>query len=102
MVAYIPLISPIINLIESFLHQTLKLALFLSLIFASLHRLGVLQRIIHRLAEDALSNVRECCTGLILLLMLEKKKKKTHTHNTLIFPSIIKYAFHVISYLNSC
>jgi hypothetical protein len=80
MVAYIPLISPIINLIESFLHQTLKLALFLSLIFASLHRLGVLQRIIHRLAEDALSNVRECCTGLILLLMLEKKKKKKNTH----------------------
>lgn len=79
--AYIPLISPIINLIESFLHQTLKLALFFSLLFALLHRLGVLQRVIHRLVEDALSNVRIRCIKTVLLLHRKQ-------NNTVIVPSI--------------
>lgn len=71
---YIPLVSPIIYLVESFLHQTLKLALFLSLVFASLHRFGVLQRIIHRLAEDALSNVRMSLLFHYYALYSVKKK----------------------------
>ena len=54
---HLPLVSPFVQLVESFLHQALKLALFLSLLFAGLHRLGVIQRVIHRLCEDALSQV---------------------------------------------
>jgi len=56
---HIPLVSPFIYLLESLLHQTFKLALFLSLLFAALHRLGFVQRAIHRFAEAELSKVSE-------------------------------------------
>jgi len=69
---HVPLVSPFVYLLESLLHQTLKLALFFSLLFAGLHRLGVIQRAIHRFAEVELSKVSEIdhsasCFQLVVL-----------------------------------
>jgi len=53
----LPLLSPVLSLLDDLLHQALSFVLTISIVFALLHRAGILQRALHRLAERELSKI---------------------------------------------